>query len=126
MLSNYEKGDIVEGIVTNVLPYGVFVHIDAETTGLIHISEIKNGFVSDINKFASVGQRLIVKVLEVDHDRKQLKLSLKSAPKQINHYRSRHSRNLTQKKQLLPPNKIGFASLEAKLPEWVKESLNND
>lgn len=127
MESSYEKGDIVEGIVTNVLNYGIFVHIDADTTGMIHISEVVNGFVIDINQHASIGQTLILKVLDVDKEKNQLKLSLRSAPKQFHHhYKNRRSRNLIQKRKLLPPDKIGFTSLQMQLPQWIKESLNND
>lgn len=122
----YRPGDVVEGIVTNVLPYGIFVHIDAQTTGLIHISEIVHGYVSDIHHFGHIGQRVIVKILDVDTDKKQLKLSLKSAPKQVKYQRLRRHRYNVLKKQLLPTSRIGFESLKKQLPQWVKEYQKND
>ena len=42
---HYKIGEIVEGIITGIQPYGAFVSLDDETCGLIHISEISDGFV---------------------------------------------------------------------------------
>lgn len=116
----------MEGIVTNVVPYGCFVHVDENTTGLIHISEITHGFVSNIHEYANIGQRMYVKVLDVDGDRNQLRLSLKGAPKQVVARRTRRPRFAYQKKQLLPPSRIGFNSIEEKMPQWIKEYQFND
>lgn len=77
----YKKNDVVEGIVTNVTSYGAFVLIDTHTSGLIHISEVTSGFVNDIHQFLSTGQRVYCRVLSVDEDRNQLKLSLKHVSK---------------------------------------------
>ena len=54
----YQIGDRVHGKVTGVQPYGAFVTLGDETQGLIHISEIKHGFVSDINEYVKVGDEL--------------------------------------------------------------------
>lgn len=122
----YKKGDIVEGIITNVVNYGAFVHVDASTTGLIHISEITHGFVDDIYRYVAVGERVNLKVVDVDEQKQQLKLSLKGAPRNYKTYRKRRSRILTQKKDLVPKSKIGFESLEQKMPEWIKEQIKHD
>lgn len=121
----YKKDDIVEGIVTNILPYGGFVHIDHETTGLIHISQLYNGYVADIYRFLNIGQRVFCKVIDVDEDKKQLKLTLKNIPKNAKP-RSQRREKMIKPEKLLPSNKIGFSSLAAALPQWIKEKKEND
>ena len=59
-MANYRKGKIVEGIVTGIEPYGVFIALEEYYTGLIHISEISHGFVRDINEFVSLGDTIKV------------------------------------------------------------------
>ena len=56
----YQTGQIVEGKITGIQPYGAFVALDRNTSGLIHISEISDGYVRDISRFVKVGD--IVKV----------------------------------------------------------------
>lgn len=121
----YKKDDIVEGIITNIVPYGGFVHIDHETTGLIHISQLTNGFVSDINRFLSIGKRVYCKVIEVDHEKNQLKLTLRNVPKNAKPRSQKRDRTRLKPELLLPDNKIGFSSLAAQLPTWIKEHLND-
>ena len=53
----YRIGQIVEGTITGIQPYGAFVSLDEETSGLIHISEISEGFVKDVNHFVHVHDR---------------------------------------------------------------------
>lgn len=62
-MTDFEPGMIVEGEVTNVAKFGAFVRLGADEEGLIHISEIANEFVADINTFVQSGQKLQVKVL---------------------------------------------------------------
>ena len=45
MKCDYKIGQIIEGVITGVKPYGAFVKVDEQTTGLIHISEISDDFV---------------------------------------------------------------------------------
>lgn len=121
----YKKDDIVEGIVTNILPYGGFVHIDYETTGLIHISQLYNGYVSDIYRFLNIGQRVFCKVIDVDDDRQQLKLTLKNIPRNAKPRTQRREKTLMKPEKLLPKSTIGFSSLASALPEWIKEKEND-
>ncbi|NLW28408.1 MAG: S1 RNA-binding domain-containing protein [Erysipelothrix sp.] len=120
----YKKNDVVEGIVTNVTSYGAFVLIDTHTSGLIHISEVTSGFVNDIHQFLSTGQRVYCRVLSVDEDRNQLKLSLKHVSKKTSPRTQRRERVLMNKKSLVPSSTIGFKSLKEKMPEWIKEKQN--
>jgi general stress protein 13 len=126
MKMHYKKDDIVEGIITNIVAYGGFVYIDHETTGLIHISQLYNGFVKDIHRFLNIGQRVYCKVIEVDGDKKQLKLSLKNIPKNAKPRNQRRERLSLKPQSLLPQSKIGFSSLASQLPQWIKEKTEND
>ena len=70
------KGKIVEGDVTNVTNFGAFVKLQNGEEGLVHISEIANEFVQDINQFIEVGNKVKVKVLG-KNTKGKLELSIK-------------------------------------------------
>ena len=77
----YKPGQIVEGKITGIQPYGAFVALEHHVSGLIHISEISDGYVKDISKFVSVGDVVKLKVLECDDKSSHVKLSLKALQK---------------------------------------------
>jgi len=112
----YRVGQIVEGQITGIKPYGAFVSIDANTSGLIHISELSEGFVKDVEMFVKIGDKLKLKILEIDPNNHQLRLSLKAL-----NANSRKSR-LRLKPMIKLREKIGFASLKAQLNEWIKDA----
>ena len=64
--------------MTGIQDYGAFVALDAETQGLVHISEITNGYVKDIHDFLKVGDT-VSKVLSIDEEHRKMSLSLKAA-----------------------------------------------
>lgn len=74
---NYEVGQIVEGKVVQIKEYGCFVELEPGLDGLVHISEIKNERVADINEELSVGEKVNAKILEIDKERKRISLSIK-------------------------------------------------
>jgi small subunit ribosomal protein S1 len=78
--SRYKAGDILQGAVTNITDYGVFVELDAGVEGLIHMSELswvkKNIHPS---KIVSTSEQVKVKVLEIDPDKRRISLSIKQA-----------------------------------------------
>jgi len=65
------------GIVTNVTNFGAFIDIGVHQDGLAHISQLAEGFVKDPANVVKVGQKVIVRVIEVDEKRKRIGLSLK-------------------------------------------------
>lgn len=85
-MKKYYPGNIVDCKVIGIKPYGVFVSLDEQTTGLVHISEISDGYVDDINKFVKVGDVLKTKILDIDYENNKAKLSLKALKKR-NRYR---------------------------------------
>ena len=73
-LEKLKEGDIVEGVVSGILSYGLFVTFDG-LEGLVHVSEIDWGHVTDPSKFAKVGMKIKVKVIGLDSDK--ISLSIK-------------------------------------------------
>lgn len=86
-------GDIVEGKITAVKDYGVFVDIGNGKFGMVHISEIAQSYVSEIRDFVKEGDTVKVKVLTVSEDGK-VSLSIKQAeePKPQEQKRERKER----------------------------------
>ena len=73
-----EVGNIYEGKVTGITKFGAFVELDKDTTGMVHISEVANTFVSEIKDHLTEGQTVKVKVLSLSDDGK-ISLSIKKA-----------------------------------------------
>ena len=73
-----EEGMIVDGIVANITKFGAFVQLSGGKTGLVHISEIADTYIKDINSYLKEKQAVRVKVLNVDRDGK-INLSIKQA-----------------------------------------------
>jgi S1 RNA binding domain protein len=76
-----EIGSVVEGKITSIAKFGAFVLLPEGKSGLVHISEIANAFVSDVNEFVQVGQSVKVRVLNISEDGK-INLSIKRAEEQ--------------------------------------------
>lgn len=74
----FKVGNIVEGEVNRISEFGVFVKLSNEINGLIHISEISNDDVSDINKVVKVGDDVKAKIIDVDFDEHRIGLSVKA------------------------------------------------
>lgn len=73
-----EIGSVYEGTVTGLTNFGAFVKLEDGTTGMVHISEVADEFVSDISEKLSVGDKVKVKALEIN-DKGKVSLSIKRA-----------------------------------------------
>ena len=113
-MTKYKKGKIVEGIVTGIESYGIFVSLDEYYSGLVHISEISNNFVSNIHDYVKIGDTIYVEILNVDEKEGHLNLSIKN----INYKKKEQ-----KKRRKIIETKNGFNTLAYKLPLWVEESL---
>ncbi len=76
-IEDLKEEDIIEGIVRNIMQFGAFVDIGLKNEGLIHISEIANSYVDDVNKFLKIGQKVKVKIISIDLEKGKIQLSLK-------------------------------------------------
>ncbi|MEP7049603.1 MAG: Tex family protein, partial [Pseudomonadota bacterium] len=68
---------VLEGVVTNVTAFGAFVDIGVHQDGLVHVSQLSDRFIKDPNEVVKVGDKLSVRVLEIDLVRKRIALSAK-------------------------------------------------
>jgi uncharacterized protein len=75
-IKDLNSGMILPGIVNNITNFGCFVDIGIKESGLVHISQLKAGFVSDVNEVVKLHQHVEVKVTEVDEDRKRIQLTM--------------------------------------------------
>lgn len=76
-IGDLQLGMVIPGIVTNITKFGCFVDVGVKQDGLVHISQMANQFVDDPNKVVKLQQQLMVKVVEVDIERKRIALSMK-------------------------------------------------
>ncbi|MCX2456557.1 CvfD/Ygs/GSP13 family RNA-binding post-transcriptional regulator [Lacticaseibacillus nasuensis] len=116
---DYRVGDIIDGRVTGIQPYGVFVLLDAHQQGLIHISECQHGYVERLSDHFKVGSTIQVMVLDIDEYSTKISLSVRAllpappmaAGRQHKHYwTSRRDRT-------------GFTPIADRLPGWVASQL---
>ncbi len=121
-----EVGSIVEGKVIRIKPFGAIVSIGEGVQGLVHISQVANTFVQDINEHVKVGDMVKVKVLSIEEETNKIALSIKEAlPKparpSAKHQKQQDSKNPAEeyfKPQTVNPS----ADFEEKMREWMKQS----
>ncbi|WP_440120156.1 Tex family protein [Tenacibaculum sp. Ill] len=75
-IDDVRTGMLLPGIVNNITNFGCFVDIGIKESGLVHVSNLANTFVQDVNEHVSLHQHVQVKVLEVDVTRKRIQLSM--------------------------------------------------
>ena len=80
-LEDVQPGMKLEGIVTNVTAFGACVDIGVHQDGLVHVSELSDRFVKDPSEVVKAGDKLMVRVLDVDVARRRISLSARSTPK---------------------------------------------
>lgn len=120
MEEKVKVGDIIDVTITGVQQYGAFAALPDHTSGLIHISEISDRFVRSVENFVRVGDVIRVKVIDIDDHTRQAKLSLKA----VHTIKRKHKRGFKNQREKIQETPLGFSSLEEKLPEWIKATLN--
>lgn len=116
-MKKYYPGNIVEGKVVGIKPYGVFVSLDEEVMGLLHISEISDEFVSNIYKIVKLGDVIQTKILDIDYVEKKAKLSIKAIKKQRRHRRKKHS--FAEEKIQINRE---FFSISVRMEDFIKDA----
>ena len=115
----YQVGQLVIGKVYNVKPYALFMSFEDGVTGLLHISEISDSFIRDIEKYGSVGDEIKVKILSIDKDNGFLRVSYKQVPQEEMY--SSH----TNQRRMPTTSEDEFLPLKEKLDSWIKEAYDN-
>ena len=111
-MKTYKKDAIIKVQVTGIEKYGIFVSIDEYYKGLIHISEISDNFVKNVSDYVSIGETIYTKILEVDEDNLQLKLSIKNVDYKVKY---RYPK--------IVQTKAGFDPLKNELDIWINEKI---
>jgi uncharacterized protein len=75
-ITDLKAGMILPGIVNNITAFGCFVDLGIKESGLVHISQLKQGYVSDVNEVVKMHQHVQVKIVEVDESRKRIQLTM--------------------------------------------------
>ena len=75
-ITDLQAGQLLPGIVNNITNFGAFVDIGIKESGLIHVSNLSDSFVKDVNEHVHLHQQIVVKVLDVDVERKRIQLKL--------------------------------------------------
>lgn len=112
-MTKYKKGSIIEGSVTGIENYGVFVNLDDYYSGLIHISEISHGFVKDVSNYVNLGDTIRVKVVDVDDNSCHVKLSIKDID----------YRKAKPKRKKIEEVGSGFEILRDNLDDWINTKI---
>ena len=73
----YHEGDIVEGTVVRIAPFGAFVELDPGVDGLVHISQMANYRVEKPEDVVSVNEKIKIKIISIDPEQKRIGLSIK-------------------------------------------------
>lgn len=113
----YKVGDLIQGTIIRILPYGAMMIFEDNTKGLLHISEVSNNYVRNIYHYLHAGTIYLVKVLNIDEEKNFLKVSLKQVSKEERE---------TEHKQVNTRIREFFDSkiLLDNLPNWISVELN--
>lgn len=101
MVREVKAGEEFEGEVKRILPFGAFVEILPGKEGLVHVSKMSAGFVNDPNQVVQIGQKVKVKVVEID-DMGRLNLTMHWGPKENSDLDSQTTTNSTNKFESRP------------------------
>lgn len=108
-MEDLKVGSVVKGKVTGVETYGIFVKLNDDYSGLVHISEISDKFVKDVHKCANIGEIIYVEIKNIDNNNKRCILSVKEL-----NYRIDENRKVKESVR-------GFSPLKQHLPVWIEE-----
>ncbi|WP_125771711.1 CvfD/Ygs/GSP13 family RNA-binding post-transcriptional regulator [Companilactobacillus furfuricola] len=112
-------GDKLSGKVSGIQPYGVFISLADGKQGLIHISELKNGYVSDIENEYKIGQDLTVVVLDIDEYDGNVSLSLRALQDKKVGRPILHKHFWTNYK-----DHIGYETIKEIKAKWIADAMH--
>ena len=112
-----KSGEKLKGRITGIQPYGAFVELETGDMGLIHISEIRTGYIENIHEILHVDDQVLVQVMDYDEFSGKASLSMRTLEEEKHHLPKRHRFSNDR-------YKIGFAPLAKNLPTWTKEAMD--
>ena len=115
---NYQVGDLIIGSVISVKPYALFLSFEGGVKGLLHISELSDAYIRDIEKYGSVGDEIKVKVLSIDPANGFLRVSVKRIPEA-----EQYSTHVNEARIYLDEREKDFSVLAQNLPTWISNTL---
>ncbi len=136
MSEKVQVGSVVEGKVLRIKPFGAIVSLGDKTQGLVHISQIANSFVQDINEHIAVGDIVKVKILSVDEASNKISLSIREAlptppktakPHFEKKFRSKEQKSNYENRTMRPADdyfkpQAAPSDFEDKMKDWLKQS----
>lgn len=124
-----EVGQILDGKITSITKFGAFVSLPDNQSGLIHISEISDGFVKDINEHLSVGQSVKVRICSIDQN-KRISLSMKQIKDEKKEVKK--SQGVEQRKRIMPDEirvkkaeTLGFEDMMSQFLKTSNEKISD-
>ena len=117
-MSAYQIGEIYTVKIKEVKPYAAFIIFDDGTLGMLHISELSDKFINDIERYVSSGDSISVKLLEIDPKNGFARVSYKQVPDELKFT------NHVNVRKALDKDEEAFKTLKEKIPQWIKEELN--
>ena len=118
MSSSLQVGQVLDGKVVKIKPFGAIVSLGDKTQGLVHISQISEGFIQDINDVIAVGDLVKTKVLTIDEEGRKITLSMKAAGCEVSPVQSQKPTAFVEKESRKPSE----MSFDEKLKDWIKQS----
>ena len=115
-------GEIVEGTVKSLTKFGAFVALDANTTGLVHISEVAHTYVSDLHEYLTEGQT--VKVMVIGLDNGKINLSIKRTLPAPTRQQSQRPRGGAQQRQAQPNRQQPSAPQQKSFDDMLKQFMS--
>ena len=106
-------GDVIKCKVVGIQTYGAFVELNDNYSGLIHISEMSDKFVSSITDYLTINEIIYAKILEINRYEKQVKLTIKNLD-----YRG------SSKIVKIHETPHGFSELKKAMPKFISNKLN--
>lgn len=119
-MSKYEIGQIIEGTIINIRPFGAIMIFQSGEKGLLHISQIANTFIRNINRYLKIGKTYRVKVIGIEDDG-FLKVSMLQISEE-----EKQEMKLHNIKEPVDSEYIDFTALKEKLPGWIEGEKKND
>lgn len=121
-MNELKVGDVIEGIVTSIKKYGVFLSFENGYVGLLHISEISGKFISNIFNYFEIGDKIMVAVKTIDQETKYLTVSTRDLPSNVNNLKS-HYRSDSVRQSI---RNIDFSKLDKALPQMIEAELERE